>query len=424
MYSIGILGLGYIGLPLTLAFAKKNLVFGFDINLNRISNLKKGFDSNKEFSLKEIKKTKNIVFTNDIYKLKQCTIFIVSVPTPIYKNKKPNLNYLKQSCKIISKIIKKNDLIIFESTVYPGVTENICAKVIEKKSKLIFNKDFFCGYSPERINPGDKVHSLENIIKITSGSTPKTANFVDKLYKSIIKAGTKKVSSIKIAEAAKVIENSQRDLNIAFVNELSIIFEKMNLDINQILKAAESKWNFLPFKPGLVGGHCIGVDPYYLTHKAQMIGYEPQIILSGRRINDAMGIFVAEKTLTLMTEVGQGQRQSANVLGVTFKENCSDIRNSQVFTLIKHLQNSGVEVCIADPLADPVAVSKTHGVDLVPVDQLPPSMALIIAVPHQAFGSGEDLVRTILQKPGVFVDVKSTYRDAITNDADLTYWSL
>ena len=366
MYSIGILGLGYIGLPLTLAFAKKNSVFGFDINLNRVSNLKKGIDSNKEFSTKEIIKNKNIVFTSDIYQLRKCTIFIVTVPTPIYKNKRPNLSNLKQSCEIISKIIKKNDLIIFESTVYPGVTENICAKVIEKKSKLIFNKDFFCGYSPERINPGDKIHSLENIIKITSGSTPKIANFVDKLYKSIIKAGTKKVSSIKIAEAAKVIENSQRDLNIAFVNELSIIFEKMNLDVNQILAAAETKWNFLPFKPGLVGGHCIGVDPYYLTYISKKNKYSPKIILAGRSVNDGMSDHLVKNFLSNLKKMKINIINSnILILGCTFKENCTDTRNSKVFEIYKKINKYKCNIDIFDPLADKKNVFDEFAIHLI-----------------------------------------------------------
>jgi len=415
MYSIGILGLGYIGLPLTLAFAKKNLVFGFDINLDRISSLKKGFDSNKEFSVKEIKKNKNIIFTNDIYKLSKCNIYIVTVPTPIYKNKKPNLSYLKQSCDMISKIIKKNDLIIFESTVYPGVTENICAKVIEKKSKLIFNKGFFCGYSPERINPGDKIHSLENIIKITSGSTPKIANFVDKLYKSIIKAGTKKVSSIKIAEAAKVIENSQRDLNIAFVNELSIIFEKMNLDINQILTAAESKWNFLPFKPGLVGGHCIGVDPYYLTYISKKNNYNPKIILAGRSVNDGMSDHLVNNFLSNLKKMKINIFNSnILILGITFKENCSDIRNSKVFEIYKKIYKYKCNIDVFDPLADKKNVFDEFAIKLINFPKKNYYDSIIIAVPHKYFiKMGLKKIKTFTKKNYYIFDFKNTFKNKL-----------
>ena len=386
MYSIGILGLGYIGLPLALAFAKKNLVFAFDLNLKRIKNLNKGLDYNKEYNFKQIKKNKNIFFTNDIYKLKQCTIFIVTVPTPIYQNKKPNLSYLKKSCDIVSKILKKNDLIIFESTVYPGVTENICARIIEKKSKLIFNKEFFCGYSPERINPGDKKHSLENIIKVTSGSTPKTANFVDKLYKSIIKAGTKKVDNIKIAEAAKVIENSQRDLNIAFVNELSIIFDKMNLDVNKILNTAETKWNFLPFKPGLVGGHCIGVDPYYLTYLSKLNNYTPKIILAGRSVNDNMSNYLANNFISNLKKMKiKIINSKILIMGVTFKENCCDIRNSKVIEIYKKLKLFKCNVDIFDPLVDKKNVFDKYSIKLIKYPKINYYDGIILAVPHNFF---------------------------------------
>ena len=415
MYSIGILGLGYIGLPLTLAFAKKNSVFGFDINLNRISNLKKGIDSNKEFSAKEIIKNKNIVFTSDINQLRKCTIFIVTVPTPIYKNKSPNLSNLKQSCETISKIIKKYDLIIFESTVYPGVTENICAKVIEKKSKLIFNKDFFCGYSPERINPGDKIHSLENIIKITSGSTPKIANFVDKLYKSIIKAGTKKVSSIKIAEAAKVIENSQRDLNIAFVNELTIIFEKMNLDVNQILTAAESKWNFLPFKPGLVGGHCIGVDPYYLTYISKKYKYSPKIILAGRSVNDGMSDHLVNNFLSNLKKMKINIINSnILILGCTFKENCTDIRNSKVFEIYKKINKYKCNIDIFDPLADKKNVFDEFAINLINFPKKNYYDAIFVAVPHKYFiKMGLRKIKYFTKKNSYIFDFKNIFKNKL-----------
>tara|TARA_B100001123_G_scaffold77036_1_gene87065 strand:- start:683 stop:1954 length:1272 start_codon:yes stop_codon:yes gene_type:complete len=422
--KIGIVGLGYVGIQLAIVFARQYETIGFDLDEEKLAAYRLGRDPTGEVSRVELTSVTKLTFTSEPRELVGCDIYIVAVPTPVDKLNQPDFEPLTKASETVGRVLTSGAIVVYESTVYPGATEEICVPVLERVSGLKWKVDFHVGYSPERINPGDSAHTLQSIIKIVAGDNEETLNAISELYASIVTAGVHKASSIRVAEAAKVIENTQRDLNIALVNELALIFDQLGLDTTEVLEAAGTKWNFLPFTPGLVGGHCIGVDPYYLTHKAQMIGYEPQIILSGRRINDAMGIFVAEKTLTLMTEVGQGQRQSANVLGVTFKENCSDIRNSQVFTLIKHLQNSGVEVCIADPLADPVAVSKTHGVDLVPVDQLPPSMALIIAVPHQAFGSGEYLVRTILQKPGVFVDVKSTYRDAITNDADLTYWSL
>ena len=422
--KIGIVGLGYVGIQLAIVFARQYETIGFDLDEEKLAAYRLGRDPTGEVSRVELTSVTKLTFTSEPRELVGCDIYIVAVPTPVDKLNQPDFEPLTKASETVGRVLTSGAIVVYESTVYPGATEEICVPVLERVSGLKWKVDFHVGYSPERINPGDSAHTLQSIIKIVAGDNEETLNTISELYASIVTAGVHKASSIRVAEAAKVIENTQRDLNIALVNELALIFDQLGLDTTEVLEAAGTKWNFLPFTPGLVGGHCIGVDPYYLTHKAQMIGYEPQIILSGRRINDAMGIFVAEKTLTLMTEVGQGQRQSANVLGVTFKENCSDIRNSQVFTLIKHLQNSGVEVCIADPLADPVAVSKTHGVDLVPVDQLPPSMALIIAVPHQAFGSGEYLVRTILQKPGVFVDVKSTYRDAITNDADLTYWSL
>jgi len=422
--KIGIVGLGYVGIQLAIVFARRYETIGFDLDEEKLAAYRLGRDPTGEVSRVELTSVTKLTFTSEPSELVGCDIYIVAVPTPVDKLNQPDFEPLTKASETVGRVLTSGAIVVYESTVYPGATEEICVPVLERVSGLKWKVDFHVGYSPERINPGDSAHTLQSIIKIVAGDNEETLNTISELYASIVSAGVHKASSIRVAEAAKVIENTQRDLNIALVNELALIFDQLGLDTTEVLEAAGTKWNFLPFTPGLVGGHCIGVDPYYLTHKAQMIGYEPQIILSGRRINDAMGIFVAEKTLTLMTEVGQGQRQSANVLGVTFKENCSDIRNSQVFTLIKHLQNSGVEVCIADPLADPVAVSKTHGVDLVPVDQLPAAMALIIAVPHQAFGSGEDLVRTILQKPGVFVDVKSTYRDAITNDADLTYWSL
>ena len=386
MHYIGILGLGYIGLPLALAFSKKNFVYGYDTNLKRIKNLNQGIDTNKEFSKKEIQVSNKLFFTNKINELKKCNIYIIAVPTPIFKNKKPNLNFLKKSCELISKILKKNDLVIFESTVYPGVTENFCKKIIEKKSNLFFNKDFFCGYSPERINPGDKKNTLQKVVKITSGSNRKIAKKVDNLYKSIIKAGTLSVESIKIAEAAKVIENSQRDLNIAFVNELSIIFEKMNLDINKILKAAESKWNFLPFKPGLVGGHCIGVDPYYLTYISKKYRYFPKVILSGRKVNDSMSNFFINNFLkNLNKRKIDITKSNILILGLSFKENCTDTRNSKVFEIYKKLVRLKSKVHIYDPVVDKEYIYKQHKIKLISHPKRNYYDGVIIAVAHNKF---------------------------------------
>ncbi len=314
--------------------------------------------------------------------------------------------------------------VIYESTVYPGVTEEICVPVLEHVSGLKWRKEFHVGYSPERINPGDSLHTLQRITKVVAGDDKETLDKVSSLYAAIVPAGVHEVSSIRVAEAAKVIENTQRDLNIALVNELSMIFDRLGLDTSEVLQAASSKWNFFPFTPGLVGGHCIGVDPYYLTHKAQEIGYEPQVILAGRRINDAMGLFVAGKTLALLAEADQKQELSVNVLGVTFKENCSDTRNSQVFSLVKHLEDHDIEVSVADPLADPVSVERDHGIKLVPIAHLSPASALVIAVPHQVFGAGEELISKLMYSDGVLVDVKSAYRDVVANRQDFTYWSL
>ncbi len=412
MKFIGILGLGYIGLPLALSFSKKNKIIAFDLNSKRVNDLIKGIDTNKEFKKSEIKNNKNISFTNNFEDLRKCTIFIVAVPTPVNKDKSPNLFFLKKSCFILSKIIKKNDLIIFESTVYPGVTEEICAKLIEQKSKLTFNKDFFCGYSPERINPGDKIHKLENIIKITSGSTKKASLKVDKLYKSIIKAGTKNVSSIKIAEAAKVIENSQRDLNIAFVNELSIIFDKIDLDINEILDAAETKWNFLPFKPGLVGGHCIGVDPYYLTYISKKNHYFPKVILAGRSINDKMSTYLSNKFIkSLNINNINISKSNILILGASFKENCSDIRNSKVFDIYNILSKNKARVSIFDPIADKLEVYNQYGIKLIESPKKNFYNGIIIAVSHKYFTKlGIRKIKSYMKKKSVLFDLKNSFK--------------
>jgi UDP-N-acetyl-D-galactosamine dehydrogenase len=333
-YKIAIIGLGYVGLPLAVAFGERYQVVGFDIHSERIANLKKGVDTTLQCTSQEIANAHQLVFTDDLTQIKDCTIFIITVPTPVTNNKQPDLNLLLTASKMVAGVIKKGDIIIYESTVYPGCTEEDCVPVLEAYSGLKYNQEFYCGYSPERINPGDKVHTLTKIIKVTSGSTPEVASIVDNLYASIITAGTHKASSMKVAEASKSIENAQRDINISFVNELALIFDKMDIDTHEVLAAAATKWNFLPFKPGLVGGHCIGVDPYYLAHKATSLGYHPQVILSGRHVNDQMSTFVTEKVIKLLVQ-NNFKVQGAKVLllGVTFKENCPDIRNSQTFEI-------------------------------------------------------------------------------------------
>jgi UDP-N-acetyl-D-galactosamine dehydrogenase len=353
MEKIGIIGLGYVGLPLAVEFGKVIDVVGFDINKERIEELKKGFDRTKEVEEADLKSSKKLSFSSNLEDLKSATYFIVTVPTPVDEYKKPDLTPLLSASKTVGSVLKKGDIVIYESTVYPGCTEEDCVPVLEKTSGLSFNVDFFCGYSPERINPGDKLHRVTTIKKITSGSTPEIADKVDALYKKIVIAGTHKASSIKVAEAAKVIENAQRDINIAFVNELALIFDRMGIDTHQVLEAAGTKWNFLPFKPGLVGGHCIGVDPYYLTHKAESVGYRAEVIIAGRRINDNMGAHIASKVIKLMAQhehpIHEGK---ILVLGITFKENCPDIRNSKVVDVIQELKSYGTSVDVYDPQAD------------------------------------------------------------------------
>jgi UDP-N-acetyl-D-galactosamine dehydrogenase len=366
MNKIGILGLGYVGLPLAVEFGKVMEVVGFDINKERINELQKGFDRTKEVEADELKIAKGLRYTYDIEDLRSASCFIVTVPTPVDEYKKPDLTPLIKASETVGKVLKKGDIVIYESTVYPGCTEEVCVPVLEKVSGLKFNVDFFAGYSPERINPGDKLHRVTTIKKVTSGSTPEVAEKVDQLYKKIIKAGTHKASSLKVAEAAKVIENSQRDLNIAFVNELALIFERIGIDTHEVLEAAGTKWNFLPFKPGLVGGHCIGVDPYYLTYKAESLGYHPEVILSGRRINDNMGRHIANSVIKLMAQNELPiNKASILILGITFKENCPDIRNSKVVDVIRELQSFGTNVEIYDKQADPEEVMHEYGLSLL-----------------------------------------------------------
>lgn len=388
MKTLAIIGLGYVGLPLAVEFGKKHNVIGFDINRARIDELKSGYDHTLEVDSNELAEAKNLRYSCELEELRAAQIYIMTVPTPIDNYNKPDLTPLIKASETVGKVLKKGDIVIYESTVYPGCTEEDCVPVLEKFSGLKFNVDFFCGYSPERINPGDKEHRVINIKKVTSGSTPEVADEVDALYRSIIVAGTHKASSIKVAEAAKVIENSQRDINIAFVNELSIIFDKMGIDTLDVLEAAGTKWNFLPFRPGLVGGHCISVDPYYLTHKAESLGYHSQVILAGRHINDNMGIVVANKVIKLMIKKGQ-KVEGARVLimGITFKENCPDIRNSRVIDIIKELQEFGCKIDVYDPWADAAEVAHEYGITLTKREDIDSGKygAIIIAVGHKEF---------------------------------------
>jgi UDP-N-acetyl-D-galactosamine dehydrogenase len=385
MDKIAVIGLGYVGLPLAVEFGKHRQVVGFDINQQRINELNSGFDRTDEVDSDELKSATQLVCTSSLEDIRDASIYIVTVPTPIDIFKKPDLTPLLSASKTVGSVLSKGDIVIYESTVYPGCTEEDCVPILENTSGLRYNEDFFCGYSPERINPGDKVHRLPTIKKVTSGSTEEIAEKVDELYRSIITAGTYKASSIRVAEAAKVIENSQRDLNIAFVNELALIFDKMNIDTTEVLEAAGTKWNFLPFRPGLVGGHCIGVDPYYLTYKAESLGYHPQVILSGRRINDNMGMYIANRIIKLMTQNDNPVKDAdILVLGITFKENCPDIRNSRVIDVIRELDSFGTNVDVYDPQADAVEVKEEYGIDLIP-DIRKKYNAVVLAVSHDEF---------------------------------------
>lgn len=388
MSKICVIGLGYVGLPLAHAFSAKYEVVGFDISKWRIDELSTGYDRTLELTENQVKEAiKNgMKFSLDINDIKDCNIYIVTVPTPIDKNKRPDLTPLIKASETVGKVLKKGDIVIYESTVYPGATEEDCVPVLEKFSNLKFNVDFFCGYSPERINPGDKEHTVTKILKVTSGSTPEIGKKVNELYASIITAGTHLAPTIKVAEAAKVIENSQRDINIAFVNELAIIFNKLGINTNDVLAAAGTKWNFLPFRPGLVGGHCIGVDPYYLTHKAQSIGYNPEIILAGRRLNDNMGIYVANQVIKLMIKKGHKiEGSKVLVLGITFKENCPDIRNSRVIDVIEELQEFGCNIDIFDPWADTKEVEHEYNLKLIKELNIAKYEAIVLAVAHNEF---------------------------------------
>ncbi len=403
---IAIIGLGYVGLPLAVEFGKILPVVGFDINKQRITELESGTDRTLETSALDLASARNLVYSSRLEDLKECNYFIITVPTPIDKFKRPDLTPLVKASETVGKVLKAGDIVIYESTVYPGATEEECVPVLEKFSGLKFNVDFYCGYSPERINPGDKVHTVTKIRKVTSGSTPEVAIRVDELYKKIIVAGTHLASSIKVAEAAKVIENSQRDINIAFVNELALIFHKLGIDTHEVLQAAGTKWNFLPFSPGLVGGHCIGVDPYYLTHKAQEMGYNPEIILAGRRLNDNMGIYAANRTIKLMIQKGHTIAGSRIlILGITFKENCPDIRNSRVIDVINEFLDFGCSVDVFDPWADAAEVKHEYAVEMIPsLEGLAAYDAIVYAVSHEEF---REMALDKLRKPStVLFDIK------------------
>lgn len=384
--TIAIIGLGYVGLPLAVEFGKHRPIIGFDISRKRIEELNQGVDSTFECSREQLAAASQLRFSDDADVLREAGVFIVTVPTPVDKVNRPDMRPLVSASTIVGGALKQGDVVIFESTVYPGATEEVCVPVLEEVSGLKFNRDFFCGYSPERINPGDKVNTLTTIRKITSGSTPEAADAVDAMYGEIVTAGTWKANSIKVAEAAKVIENSQRDLNIAFVNELSVIFERLGIDTLDVLEAAGSKWNFLPFRPGMVGGHCIGVDPYYLTHKAEEVGYIPQVILAGRRINDNMARYSARNVIKRMVQNGfDVARSTVGVMGITFKENCPDIRNSKVIDLIRELQSWNINVVVEDPWADAAEVEHEYGIALGKIDPDHKVDSLIVAVGHSQY---------------------------------------
>ena len=404
--------MGYVGLPLAVEFGSARSVLGFDINQQRIDELKSGQDYTLECSQAQLKKAALLQYSNQPDDLKACQIFIVTVPTPVDQANRPDMTHLVNASQTVGQVLKKGDIVIYESTVYPGATEEVCVPTLEKFSGLKFNQDFYCGYSPERINPGDKVNTLTTIRKITSGSTPAVADEIDVLYNTIISAGTWKASSIKVAEAAKVIENSQRDLNIAFVNELSVIFERIGIDSLEVLEAAGSKWNFLPFRPGMVGGHCIGVDPYYLTHKAEELGYHPQVILAGRRINDNMARYAARNMVKRMLQNGiDVPRSIVGVLGITFKENCPDIRNSKVADLVKELQAWGAKVVVADPWADRAEVKRVYGIEMGTIDTACRVDSLVVAVGHEQFRrqTPQQLRQLCKTNQPVLGDIKSLY---------------
>jgi UDP-N-acetyl-D-galactosamine dehydrogenase len=405
---IGIIGLGYVGLPLAIEFGKHYPTVGLDVRQERVTELQAGEDSTCEVEPEDLVQAERLSYTSRDDDLADCDVYIVTVPTPIDQYKRPDLSLLEGASRTVGKLLGQGNVVIYESTVYPGATEEVCVPILEAESGLVYNQDFYAGYSPERINPGDKEHRVNSILKVTSGSTPEAAEFVDALYRSVITAGTHRASSIRVAEAAKVIENTQRDLNIALINELALIFNRMGIDTQDVLEAAGTKWNFLPFRPGLVGGHCIGVDPYYLTHKAQAIGYHPEIILAGRRINDGMGSYVAGQVIKLMLHRKiQVSGSRVLVLGLTFKENCPDLRNTRVIDIVNELQGYNVQVDVTDPWADITEAREEYGIDLVSSPGRSTYDAVVIAVAHHQFREvGAAGLRTFCKPDGILYDVK------------------
>tara|TARA_B100000795_G_scaffold264675_2_gene245440 strand:- start:3229 stop:4512 length:1284 start_codon:yes stop_codon:yes gene_type:complete len=422
-YKVSVAGLGYVGLPVLVAFSKLDQVIGFDINVNRIQELNNGYDKNEEI-LKEDLTNKNLKFTNKIEELAESNFHIIAVPTPVDSKNAPDLSPLISASKTIASILKKGDIVVFESTVYPGTTEEICIPILEDISNLMLGIDFKVGYSPERINPGDKEHTIENIIKVVSGSDADCLDAVSRTYERIVNAGVFRAESIKTAEAAKIIENTQRDLNIALMNELSLIFKKLNLDTSSVLEAANTKWNFLDFKPGLVGGHCIGVDPYYLTYKSRLHGYEPEVILAGRNINDSMSSFISQEILSSLKNINIKKTKVA-ILGLTFKENCPDLRNSKVLDIVNDLKANNLELQICDPVASPGEVYELCGIKPVNLDNLEPSHALLLAVPHKDFNCiTKKMLPNLVIENGSLFDLKNFFKKGTLDSLPLNHWKL
>ena len=423
---IAIVGLGYVGIQLAVALGRKHQVVGLDLDEQKVADYQANYDATGEVSEAQLRAATHLEFTTQPSDLKGCDIFIIAVPTPVDPEKNPDFGPLLSASRTVGNVMASGATVVYESTVYPGATEEVCVPVLEQNSGLTWKKDFSVGYSPERINPGDPEHTLATITKVVSADNDETLDLLADLYGEVVTAGIHRAPSIKVAEAAKVIENTQRDLNIALVNELAVLFDRLDINSRDVLDAAGSKWNFLPFKPGLVGGHCIGVDPYYLTHKAEMIGYQPEVILAGRRINDSMAEFVAGKALQLIAEQGfNASGATANVLGVTFKENCPDTRNSQVFALIGAMEKSGITVSAVDPRADASMVQDETGIRLKPVEELEPADMTLLAVPHQELCErGYEWIKLITRQSGVFIDLQAVFRAAASEDKTLSYWSL
>ena len=424
--KIAIVGLGYVGIQLAVALGRKHQVVGLDLDEQKVTDYQANYDATGEVSEAQLQAATHLEFTTQPSDLKGCDIFIIAVPTPVDSEKNPDFGPLVSASRTVGSVMASGATVVYESTVYPGATEEVCVPELEQNSGLTWKKDFSVGYSPERINPGDPEHTLATITKVVSADNDETLDLLADLYGEVVTAGIHRAPSIKVAEAAKVIENTQRDLNIALVNELAVLFDRLDINSRDVLDAAGSKWNFLPFKPGLVGGHCIGVDPYYLTHKAEMIGYQPEVILAGRRINDSMAEFVAGKALQLIAEQGiNASGAKANVLGVTFKENCPDTRNSQVFALIGAMEKSGITVSVVDPRADASMLQDETGIRLKPVEELEPADMTLLAVPHQELCErGYEWIQSITRQPGVFIDLQAVFRAAAAEDKTLSYWSL